>query len=157
MMSLYGWDSWRKRGVVEDDNRKAWASSSTILPLRLKGWFHDNTGTKVLTGGFFGFFCYVLIQHCFICHPSDSTVSEDAGIEPRTVHGLEPRTVEGIETRTAGDRTQDCWRIEPRTVEIEHRTVEGIESRTVGDRAQDCWGSNPGLLYLDEDMLGEVR
>jgi hypothetical protein len=25
------------------------------------------------------------IQHCFICCPSDSTVSEDAGIEPRTV------------------------------------------------------------------------
>ncbi len=25
------------------------------------------------------------IQHCFICHPSDYTVSEDAGIEPRTV------------------------------------------------------------------------
>jgi hypothetical protein len=25
------------------------------------------------------------IQHCFICRPSDSTVSEDAGIEPRTV------------------------------------------------------------------------
>jgi hypothetical protein len=24
-------------------------------------------------------------QHCFICRPSDSTVSEDAGIEPRTV------------------------------------------------------------------------
>jgi hypothetical protein len=24
-----------------------------------------------------------VIQHCFICHPSDSTVSEDAGIEPR--------------------------------------------------------------------------
>jgi hypothetical protein len=24
------------------------------------------------------------IQHCFICRPSDSTVSEDAGIEPRT-------------------------------------------------------------------------
>jgi hypothetical protein len=23
------------------------------------------------------------IQHCLICHPSDSTVSEDAGIEPR--------------------------------------------------------------------------
>jgi hypothetical protein len=28
------------------------------------------------------------IQHCFICHPSDSTVSEDAGIEPRTVATL---------------------------------------------------------------------
>ncbi len=25
------------------------------------------------------------IQHCFIGHPSDSTVSEDAWIEPRTV------------------------------------------------------------------------
>ena len=25
------------------------------------------------------------IQHCFICRPSDSTVSEDAGIEPGTV------------------------------------------------------------------------
>jgi hypothetical protein len=25
------------------------------------------------------------IQHCFICRPSDSTVSKDAGIEPRTV------------------------------------------------------------------------
>ncbi len=25
------------------------------------------------------------IQHCFICHPSGSTVSEDAVIEPRTV------------------------------------------------------------------------
>jgi hypothetical protein len=25
------------------------------------------------------------IPHCFICRPSDSTVSEDAGIEPRTV------------------------------------------------------------------------
>jgi hypothetical protein len=26
-----------------------------------------------------------VIQYCFICRPSDSTVSEDAGIEPRTV------------------------------------------------------------------------
>jgi hypothetical protein len=25
------------------------------------------------------------IQHCFICHPSDSTVSKDAGIETSTV------------------------------------------------------------------------
>jgi hypothetical protein len=35
------------------------------------------------TVGFFGF--YVLIQHCFTCRPSDSTVSEDAEIEPTTV------------------------------------------------------------------------
>jgi hypothetical protein len=25
------------------------------------------------------------ILHCFICRPADSNVSEDAGIEPRTV------------------------------------------------------------------------
>ncbi len=31
-----------------------------------------------------GIFMYD-IQHCFICQPSDSTVSEDAGIEPMTV------------------------------------------------------------------------
>jgi hypothetical protein len=29
--------------------------------------------------------CMYAIQHCFICRPSDSTVSDDAGIEPRTV------------------------------------------------------------------------
>ncbi len=29
-----------------------------------------------------------IIQHCFICCPSDSTVSEDAGIEPRTATTL---------------------------------------------------------------------
>jgi hypothetical protein len=32
---------------------------------------------------FFSFWYF--IQHCFICRPSDSTVSEDAGIDPRTV------------------------------------------------------------------------
>ncbi len=32
------------------------------------------------------FFLYIRygIHHCFICRPSDSTVLEDAGIEPRT-------------------------------------------------------------------------
>ncbi len=36
---------------------------------------------------FLDFSCYYMcvIQHCFICRPSDSTVSEDARIEPRTV------------------------------------------------------------------------
>ncbi len=29
-----------------------------------------------------GFLCMYFIQHCFICRPSDSIVSEDAGIEP---------------------------------------------------------------------------
>jgi hypothetical protein len=30
---------------------------------------------------FFSFFMYV-IQHCFICRPSDSTVPVEAGIDP---------------------------------------------------------------------------
>ncbi len=34
---------------------------------------------RILTGEFF------FIQHCFICRPSDYTVSEDTGIEPTTV------------------------------------------------------------------------
>ena len=41
-----------------------------------------------LNRGIFLFFILLsmyFIQHCFICRPSDSTVSEDAGIEPRTV------------------------------------------------------------------------
>ncbi len=36
---------------------------------------------------YFVFFMF-FIQHCFICRPSDSTVSEDAGIGPRTVATL---------------------------------------------------------------------
>jgi hypothetical protein len=34
------------------------------------------------------FLLLYVIQHCFICRPSDSTVSADAGIEPRTVATL---------------------------------------------------------------------
>jgi len=33
-------------------------------------------------------FVMYVIQHCFICRPSNSTVSEDAGIEPRGVATL---------------------------------------------------------------------
>jgi hypothetical protein len=37
-------------------------------------------------GGIFCIFFFMYdIQHCFICRPSDSTVSEDAGLKPRTV------------------------------------------------------------------------
>ncbi len=31
---------------------------------------------------------HCFIHHCLICHPSDSTMSENAGIEPRTVATL---------------------------------------------------------------------
>ncbi len=33
----------------------------------------------------FVFVCMYLIQHCFICRPSDSSVSENAGMEPRSI------------------------------------------------------------------------
>jgi hypothetical protein len=46
-----------------------------------------------------GFFMY-FIQHCFICRPSDTTLSEDAGIE----------------------RTQDCC-------ELRHRQSDAITTR----------------------------
>ncbi len=42
-----------------------------------------NPGQTFEKGDIFGFLKY-FIQHSFICHPSDSIVSEDAGIEPRT-------------------------------------------------------------------------
>ncbi len=36
-------------------------------------------------GILWSFFFMYIIQHGFSCRPSDSTLSEDAGIEPRTV------------------------------------------------------------------------
>jgi hypothetical protein len=41
-----------------------------------------------MKGGIFSPFFMYVIQHCVICRTSDSTVSEDAGIEPRTVTTL---------------------------------------------------------------------
>jgi hypothetical protein len=42
-----------------------------------------------LKEGFMYFFLFTyVIQHCFICRPSDSTELEDAGIEPRPVATL---------------------------------------------------------------------
>ncbi len=38
---------------------------------------------KKLYRGIFGIFFVYFIQHCFIFRPSDSTVSEDAGIDPK--------------------------------------------------------------------------
>jgi hypothetical protein len=44
---------------------------------------------EIERGDFIGFFIFMyVIQHCFICRPSDTSVSEDAGIEPRTVPTL---------------------------------------------------------------------
>ncbi len=46
-------------------------------------------GIIFLKGDFLAFYFLMYdIQHCFICHPSNFTVSEDARIEPRTVASL---------------------------------------------------------------------
>jgi hypothetical protein len=50
----------------------------------------SDRGLRVFfTGGTFCFFLLMhVIQHCFLCRPPGSTVSEDAEIEPRTVSNL---------------------------------------------------------------------
>ena len=53
-------------------------------------WSKRNDGFK----GFLDFLLLVnVIQHCFICRPSDYTMSEDVGIEPRTVATLALTTI----------------------------------------------------------------
>jgi hypothetical protein len=49
--------------------------------VKLEKYFHKGNSFWIFL------FMYV-IQHCFICRPSDSAESEDAGIEPRTVATL---------------------------------------------------------------------
>ncbi len=53
----------------------------TLLCVPLCVWLNFSYTFNFFTGDFFIYD----IQHCFICRPSDSTVSEDAGIKPRTV------------------------------------------------------------------------
>ncbi len=54
---------------------------STVRPLIFLNYY-------CLRGIFWFFLEMYVIQHCFIYRPSDSTVLEDAGIEPRTVATL---------------------------------------------------------------------
>jgi hypothetical protein len=53
--------------------------------LETKRNFFLDQSCEAFKRGIFGDFFYYFIQHCFICRPSESTVSQDAGIEPRTV------------------------------------------------------------------------
>ncbi len=86
----YGYRSVKVHAIYSTDCccEKWWTSYSSVKKKKsyfsLFAWFLAFIILN-LTGGFFGFFYMYCIQHCFICRPSDSTVSEDAGIEPRTV------------------------------------------------------------------------
>jgi hypothetical protein len=79
--------------LEESKDRKAQNQFHTISPSAIFPPVADSLTTLKLKigvvslikrAGIFRFFQYY-IQHCFICRPSDSTVSEDAGVEPRTV------------------------------------------------------------------------
>ncbi len=68
-----------------------------------------------LKGRYFLFLCAILNTACFIGRPSDSTLSEDAGIEPRivatTADALTTR-LDLILLRIRSSRVQEiCWRI----------------------------------------------
>jgi hypothetical protein len=70
--------------AVTEDGGGAPASLPPLFSSLLeknRTFFTQNEQTK---GDYFVFKIHS-IQHCFICRPSYSTVSEDAGIEPRSV------------------------------------------------------------------------
>ncbi len=58
-------------------------SPSIMKEGRKKLVIDDRVVRSFLLKGFILFYFSYLIQQCFICCPSDSTVSEDAEIEPR--------------------------------------------------------------------------
>ncbi len=63
--------------------------SSYQFPI-LENFIYSKQNMKLFFRWDFGRFFFLsvyctYIQHCFICRPSDSSVSEDAGIAPRTV------------------------------------------------------------------------
>ncbi len=63
----------------------------------LAGLVKNLVFTAFFKGNFWDFFAFMyVIQHWFICRPSDSTVSEDAGFEPETVacdFGIDSQTL----------------------------------------------------------------
>jgi hypothetical protein len=84
-------------------------SSAIPLPVMPSGrvdWY------PLLTGGFFILFFMYFIQHYFICRPSDFTVAENAGIEPRAVATL-------------------AWRSDPLTTQLDliHTRLDIINTR----------------------------
>ncbi len=68
-----------------------WSLSTTCYIVNWTSWLSFDPACErslrkhFFNGGFFWDFFRYDIQHCFICRPSESTVSENAGIESRTV------------------------------------------------------------------------
>jgi hypothetical protein len=70
--------------TVQSSSNEISTTARKRVRMRGGGLFFARPQPFLITGTFFWVFMYV-IQHCFICRPSDSTVSEDAGIELKTV------------------------------------------------------------------------
>jgi hypothetical protein len=103
------------------------------------------------TGNFLRFFfLFYVIQHCFIYRPSDSSVSEDAGIEPRDAE-IGPRDAE-IGPRDAGIEPKDAG-IEPRDVRIGPRDA-GIETRDAGIEPKQIFRIQTFCSTLDNLFSG---
>jgi hypothetical protein len=75
---------WRRRTTTRTGSSSG-RSSAGCSPASRRGEPPPNHHNYVNRRTSLGFFMYVLNQHCFVCRPSDSIVSEDVGIEPRTL------------------------------------------------------------------------
>jgi hypothetical protein len=67
---------------IPDPRSRGQISTGSLIRIRKNP---KKSPCLIILTDFFSMYC---IQHCFICSPSDSTVSEAAGIEPRTVATL---------------------------------------------------------------------
>jgi len=81
---------WYERPVVLSEKCRTGSIFKKATHLQKKIYSKKSLCACTLLLGDFSEFLFILyvIQHCFICHPSDSTVSEGAGIEPRIVATL---------------------------------------------------------------------
>jgi hypothetical protein len=55
------------------------------------GFFIVDVGWGTHLKGYFCDFLQYFLQHFFTCRPSDATMAEDAGIEPRAVGSQTPK------------------------------------------------------------------
>jgi hypothetical protein len=105
-----------------------------------------------LKGDFFRFFFFMYVtQHCFICSPSESTMSEDAGMEPENagidVGGCWDRSqrILGSRSEDAGIEVRGCWDRGRRMLRSFRRMLES-KSEDAGIKVGGCWDLVGGCL-----------
>ncbi len=132
MWSSSSWTSWKTSVGRPSSLTMRWAKARRSAARPVPSKMTTGTGglevtysvgrgpgfTRFFKGEFFGFFLF--FKHCFICRPSDSTVSEDAGIETRTV----------ATTASAVRRFNHSARSHPHSQDLSHRKTLQGEYRT---------------------------